>query len=270
MRIFRYWVKERREGLRNGVQVEGVVYGGSDLSVQAARVDLDGRWQQVLSGAFRGSQSLDQGYESDILEEVVHRYGPDVVVTRNRHGAEILNCKGAVFVDVDWFPRTWSEILFGKKNISGEERVRRTLQFFHKVVAQKAQGIQGLRVYETPRGMRVVLNCGASDPRSPVVRVAMDAVHSDHLYQILCEKQNCFRARLTAKPSRMKMRSLNQMWPVDRESQMVREAWAAEYKASASRYAACRYIETIGGVMGSDAIELHDSLSGAHSSKPLA
>lgn len=270
MRIFRYWIKERREGLRDGVQVQGVVYGGSDLSMQAARDDLDGRWQQVLRGAFRGSQSLDQGYESDILEEVVHRYGPDVVVTRNRYGAEILNCKRTVFVDVDWHPRTWREILFGTKKISAEERVRRTLPFFQKVVSQRVQGIRGIRVYETPRGMRVVLNCGSSDPRSPEVQAAMNAVHSDHLYQILCEKQNCFRARLTAKPSRMQMRSLNQIWPVDQELLIVRQAWVAEYRANASKYAACRYLETIGEASRSEAIELHDSLSGALSGKPLA
>lgn len=270
MRIFKHWIRERRTGLLFGDPIGGVVFGGSDTSAEAARLDLDRRWSNVLSGEARGVAAHGAGYEADIREELLERLGAGAAITRNRYGAEILNCEGDVFVDVDWHPVTWWEVLIGRRKIDSAERLRRMLPFLHSIARKGTAGIRGIRVYETPRGMRLVLECGERAARSPVVAAAMEAVRSDHLYSTLCQKQNCFRARLTAKPSRLGMRSLNQGWPLDAAGLVVREQWVREYRGQAGKHAACRYVETLGHLATTATIELHDDRSGALTSLPLA
>lgn len=136
----------------------------------------------------------------------------------------------------------------------------------------------GLRVYRTPAGFRVLASHSTFAPSQIEVAEFFRSLGVDSVYRRMCLNQQCFRARLTAKPWRAgiaaHMRPRPGVWPIKAEQIPVRAAWVAEYELAASRFAACRFVETLGNqVVHPDVrpiIELHDSLSRAHRELPLA
>lgn len=269
MRIFRYWVSEERRESRDGGAVAGRVFGGSNVSVAQAREDLEVRWQGVCERVFLGRRREAGSYEADIREEIVELASEDAVVTRNRYGAEILNCTSPVIVDVDHAsPSLWQRWFGGRDD--DEARVARVVANVTKLVERGKCGIQGARVYRTPAGVRMILATNDIAPRSAEVERMMRALNADRLYAALCRRQNCYRARLTPKPHRIGVRSLRQGWPVDGADHEARSAWVHEYRTAAEPYAACAFLTTIGIAPHAEAVDLHDRWSGALSGKGLA
>jgi hypothetical protein len=270
MRIFRYWVREHRHESRGGNTVEGWVFGGSNVSEQAAAVDLENRWNRVLARVFEGKPRDTENYEADIREEIVMAIDDNTVITRNRYGAEILNCTSPVIVDMDAPAPSFWKSLFGRAANTEEERIAHTLDRLRKIVEKRKCGIRGVRLYRTPAGLRAIVASDETAPASSGVRGLMRLLSADQLYFALCIKQNCYRARLTAKPKRIGHKTLNQSWPVDEEQARAREAWVASYRMASSGYAACAFLEAIGEVPHSPVIDLHDQRSGALTGKSLA
>ncbi|MFO0012463.1 MAG: hypothetical protein ACK553_06955 [Planctomycetota bacterium] len=128
-----------------------------------------------------------------------------------------------------------------------------------------------VRLYRTPAGYRVLATHQPFDARSEEVRGFFAALRVDPVYVRMCINQNCFRARLTAKPWRIgipdNMKPRPGVWPIRPESMAQRTAWIAKYEAKAADVAACRYVESLGS--GSvhyqlrSVIELHDRESRA-------
>lgn len=135
-----------------------------------------------------------------------------------------------------------------------------------------------LRLYQTPAGLRVMAVHATFTPDDPQVSAFFRAVGTDKVYHRMCSNQQCFRARLTAKPWRIgiegHMKPRPGTWPVAAEKMPMRQAWVEAYEAKASGFAACRFMETLGnGITHPDVQavqQLHDELSGALSQKPLA
>ncbi len=136
-----------------------------------------------------------------------------------------------------------------------------------------------LRIYETPNGFRVVAAHRTFDPNDVAVAELFDALNTDPLYRRLCERQQCFRARLTAKPWRMGFRRRYRprpgVWPVtDPEKLALRTAWVDEYEQRQGGYAACRYLHSLGAGELDESVErivhIHDERSGALTDRPLA
>jgi hypothetical protein len=123
-----------------------------------------------------------------------------------------------------------------------------------------------VRLYETPAGLRLIATHTPLDPRSAEVDEFFRAVHVDPVYQRMCLRQNCFRARLSAKPWRCGVESHLKprpgVWPVRPERMPARLAWIDAYEKRAADYAACAFIETIGSDIVHPAIgsivEFHD------------
>lgn len=268
VRIFRFWVSEERRENRGRETVEGRVFGGSNVSEADAVADLERRWRGVCERVFDGKPRDADTYDADIREEIVEMLDENTVVTRNRYGAEILNCTSPVIVDVDHVEPSFFQRLFGK---GGDEatRIDRIVKNVTKLVEEGKFGIQGARMYRTPAGVRVILATNKTAPRSKEVGRMMRALHADGLYASLCRKQNCYRARLTAKPHRIGVKSLRQSWPVDEAQMAEREEWVRGYRAAADGYAACAFLTSTGVVPSSKALDLHDRWSGALSGKPL-
>lgn len=93
----------------------------------------------------------------------------------------------------------------------------------------------------------------------------MDEFHCDPLYTTLCNKQGCFRARLTPKPYRMKMSPYKVNFPrhpgegVDTEFQR----WLSEYEGISRNFSVCKFIEQIGVRHYIDkVIQIHDEITG--------
>ena len=60
-----------------------------------------------------------------------------------------------------------------------------------------------VRVYRTPAGLRLLANHAAIDPRGEEATAFFAIVDSDPLYRLMCQKQACFRARVSPKPWRI-------------------------------------------------------------------
>ncbi len=89
----------------------------------------------------------------------------------------------------------------------------------------------GIRVYETHSGIRLILGIQMADPGSPESRKLLRSFHADRLYVDLCARQNCYRARLTPKPYRIKMKSMRLRYPYEEKDREPIDAWVKEYTA---------------------------------------
>ncbi|MEN6670875.1 hypothetical protein AAJP47_10915 [Psychrobacter sp. B38] len=131
---------------------------------------------------------------------------------------------------------------------------------------------ESFRLYETPAGFRIIATHDTIVPSADLVAQWFECFHADANYVRLCQEQQCFRARLTAKPWRMSEVENNNLakdipakdfWfaedntveetatqqskelALDRES---RKQWIAYYDEYAKHYRACRYVETFSGL----------------------
>ncbi len=252
-----------------------------------------------------------------IREEVLARHG-EVVITRNAYGAHCLNSPSALFADIDFTferdaghtlavfialsvvsvaigmaLRSWSvtfSLLFaalvGCATIAslftrlavlargGSERIAR--ERIVRFIAENPDW--NLRLYRTPAGYRVLATHQTFEARSEEVQRFFTKVSADPVYARMCTHQNCFRARLTAKPWRIgisaHMRPRPGIWPVQSESVAVRNQWIADYEAKAAAFAACRYVESMGSGFVHESlkpvVDLHDRESQALCGAQLA
>ena len=252
-----------------------------------------------------------------IREEIVDRQG-QTIITRNSYGARCLNTPDVLFADIDFpngpplqftatFMLTLSLIsgamawLSGSRGI-GIGLVVLTLLLGSSLVWPVFRMLQAagggaeqaarkriaaylarhpdwnLRLYKTPAGLRVAATHRLFQPSEPAVAEFFAALRTDPLYVAMCLNQQCFRARVTAKPWRIgiqsHMRPRPGVWPVAAERLPVRNAWIADYEAAAHSHAACRFLESVGnGVVHAQAhevLDLHDTLSQARGSLPIA
>lgn len=269
MRIFRHWVRAEKSAVIEGEAYCGVVYGGSNASEEEALEDVERRWERVCA-RIRGQEMAVDEYESDIREEVLGVVAEGAVVTRNRYGAEILNTTELVIVDIDRVPCGLEGLtifrflkrLFGRA-VEDEDPLERLVRRIGGMLEKGHPVLRGGRVYRTPAGFRCLLATRVKDPRAAEVQRLMVELGVDLLYASLCRKQGCYRARLTAKPSRVPMRSLMQKWPVTEEALAVRVKWVAEYRRKSAGMSACRYVLTVGEEPDSPLVKWHDEASGA-------
>jgi len=124
------------------------------------------------------------------------------------------------------------------------------------------------RLYETPKGFRIIVTHDIVLPKDSVVAEWFEYFHADANYVRLSQVQQCFRARLTAKPWRMtevEDKSLNKDIPAkefwfgsnntdadnsteQRQDELkVRKQWITDYEGFTKGYRACRYVETFSG-----------------------
>jgi hypothetical protein len=135
-----------------------------------------------------------------------------------------------------------------------------------------------VRVYKTPLGLRLLATHRLFDPLEQEVVKSFQRLEVDVLYARMCERQRCFRARVSAKPWRAGVTDHLQprpgVWPVQAERMRERGAWVARYELAAKSFSACRYVQTLGSGRVhptiKSVIELHDRLSGATTNLPIA
>lgn len=252
-----------------------------------------------------------------IREEVVARHD-QVVISRNAYGARCLNTPDVLFADVDFVEQApvrlifvcmaglvalallvgwrldsnWLLVvlmlcaLFGANSVAGWlYRLRLRVNGGAEGLARKrvlrflaAHPDWGLRLYRTPAGLRVLATHRTFAPDDPAVARCFAALGADPHYVRMCLRQQCFRARLSAKPWRIgiarHLRPRPGVWPVAPEHLEERRRWVERYEARACAFAACRFLEALGSGVVAPAVaevqRLHDELSGAQSQLPLA
>jgi len=253
-----------------------------------------------------------------IREEIVERHG-DAVVTRNSYGARCLNTPDVLFVDVDfaeapaggpmlavpgaagigaalagWATRSWVFALAAaalvlalgvwrvrvekaRRDAAPREPLQAARARIDRFIAQRPDW--HLRLYVTPAGLRALAMHRTFSPADPAVADAFQALGADPVYVRMCTHQNCFRARVSAKPWRIgigeHLRPRPGVWPVAPEQLPQRRGWVARYEDRAAGFAACRFVGAVGAT-GSATFEtravqaLHDQLCRADSTLPLA
>ncbi|RGE41858.1 hypothetical protein DZC30_17920 [Comamonas testosteroni] len=135
----------------------------------------------------------------------------------------------------------------------------------------------GLRVYQTPKGLRIIVTHAPWGWQSPEVQTLFHELEVDPIYALLCSRQQCFRARVSGKPWRMEMNGPStpeRRWPVQPENLPARQQWNQAYDQKSGQFAACHFLEQMGNpVLCAEAqefIQWHDSACNAYSDLPLA
>jgi hypothetical protein len=133
-----------------------------------------------------------------------------------------------------------------------------------------------LRLYRTPAGFRVMVMHSKFHARDTQVKYLFQALNTDPVYVRMCERQACFRARVSPKPWRIGMSKHigPGVWPVKVDYLSRRTAWIGEYDSMAQCYAACKFIAELGNGQSDSAIDavrrLHDEWCRAESNNPIA
>ncbi|MDR2690429.1 MAG: hypothetical protein LBB76_11830 [Azoarcus sp.] len=139
-----------------------------------------------------------------------------------------------------------------------------------------------IRLYRSPGGFRLMVTHRSFLPSEPEVLEFFKATGTDPKYQAMCLKQQCFRARVSAKPWNINPNGAvffaplrGGVWPVAPARMEKRRAWIEQYEIAAQPYAACTFIESLGSGMEHPEIhpvrEWHDKLCRAlDASLPLA
>ena len=205
MKIYKYWTVEKQKIIIDGAEQEVTCYGGSNISVEDARGKAKEKAQKIQR-KIAGEKHLFEDYESEIREELLQTIDEHSVITRNRYGARVLNVESLMILDIDKpKPTTAGGLggLFKKKDTRPPKE-----QIFEmvKTLATTKYKDLSFRIYETYQGARVIVLGREFDPCDDATKKMMDEFNCDPLYTLLCNKQGCYRARLTPKPSRMKVR----------------------------------------------------------------
>ena len=134
-----------------------------------------------------------------------------------------------------------------------------------------------LRIYETPAGLRLLAIHRTFAPDEPEVLELFSEVGADKFFVKMCQRQNCFRARVSPKPWRIGIETHMRpagVWPVDPQRLPERRAWVETYERQAENFASCRFLEELGnGAKDPECcavLALHDRLCKSDTELPLA
>jgi hypothetical protein len=266
MKIYKHWAVEKQKILIDGVEQLITCYGGSNTSIEDAHSRAKAK-AEIIKRKIKGEKHLFDGYEAEIREEILEIIDDHSVITRNRYGAQVLNAETLLILDIDK-PKTSLADIFRKKD-AGQDKLK-IFDMVRKLASTPKYQVYGFRIYETYQGARVIVLGKDFDPRHPDTRKIMNEFNCDALYMTLCQKQNCFRARLTPKPYRMKIRRYKVQYPREGDDAELRQ-WLAEYERESRNFSVCKFIEQAGARQYvDDVVRLHDEITGANFHQPLA
>lgn len=257
MRIFKYWVRYRKEITIAGTAQDIHLFGGSNVSESEAEKDAEKRARSLAERINTGFRK-NKDYEADILEEIIDEVDSDNIITRNRYGALVLNSKNLMFIDIDT-PKLSVWNLFFRGKMSRKEKM---LLGIEKEINKNKYERHSFRLYETFKGYRLMVLHKNYDPRSKDSFDIMRDFGVDKLYYTLCVKQNCFRARLTPKPNRIKQKMPKIIFPDrDMSQEITHSNWVAEYDEKSEEFATCKLVKTYGSSIYNRAITYHDRIT---------
>jgi hypothetical protein len=135
-----------------------------------------------------------------------------------------------------------------------------------------------IRLYRTPAGFRAMVMQQKFASSADEVKILFHFLKVDPIYERMCERQACFRARVSPKPWRIgissRMGPRPGVWPIKAEYLSKRKDWVGLYDKKSKAYASCRFVAELGaGKADSDIVnlmKLHDDLCQADSDLPLA
>lgn len=287
MKIARYWAKGEANAYRSdGVPISLSIWRWSDSSEQDAQQRASTAAQEAAhrmeSGAAPegGYGYLDNPPREEILEEITGEDGQTIAtVTRNSYGSLILNTDSMMFIDVDvesdsGFSASGGILSKLVSLLSGSGRRRKKAQVSSEFVIahgragyaedeaamQVPEGPTGriaqaaamfpadtFRLYQTAAGYRIMLVNRPVSPTSDECKRILASFDADPLYARLCEKQECFRARLTPKHWRCELPGPPCRYPLRNASEeRVYDEWITQYEQVIEPYATCQFLQQFG------------------------
>jgi hypothetical protein len=266
MKIYKYWAVEKQSIVIDGMQQSITCYGGSNSSVEQAQIQAKEKAEKVKR-KIKGEKHLFDEYEAEIREEILQIIDDHSAITRNRYGAQVLNAERLLILDIDK-PKSSLGDLFRRRD-AGQDKTR-IFDRVRKLAATAKYQDYGFRIYETYQGARVIVLGRDFNPRDRNTVHLMNEFNCDRLYMTICQKQGCFRARLTPKPYRMSMRRYKVLFPREGEEAEFTQ-WLAEYDRERRNFNVCRFIEQVGARHSvNEVIRLHDEITGVNFRQPLA
>jgi hypothetical protein len=266
MKIFKYWIAEKSRIEIQGEMKDLTTYGGSNLSPEDAALKAKDKMEKVRR-KINGEDHIFDDYEVEIREEILQMVDDKTIITRNRYGAQVMNAESLMFLDIDK-PKTSLGSFFKKS--TPESNKERIFEMVRKQAESSKYAGLAFRMYETYQGARVIVTGRNFDARDRETQSLMGDFNVDPLYAAICRKQGCFRARLTPKPWRMKMKAYKVRYP--RETLDIQfDAWLQTYEQASKDFSVCKFIGNAGTSHGaSEAVRLHDEVTGASLRLPLA
>jgi len=276
--IPRHWT--RADGAAtdpNGKPYRFQLWGWSEESVADALRMARDRLADVVARIAHGEPSGAYLYEKQPLrEEIIRQLGDagsesEAVVTRNRYGARVLNTAQVPFIDVDAPQVGALARLFGRFRHGAQPDP--TLERIREACRRTIR--HAFRIYRTKAGYRVLATDLFLDPRCEKTREFLAGFAADPFFIKLCGLQGSFRARLTPKPWRCGCSLPPGRYPRNDPSLRSRfDAWPASYEAASTRFASCRFVESIGSGRPSyrsrAVVDEHDTVTQALSDLPPA
>jgi hypothetical protein len=308
MKIARYWARGEAQAVcSDEAPIELSIWRWSDSSQQVAQQRATAAAEDAARRMETGSVAGGHGYgyfdnppREEIIEEITGEDGGTIAtVTRNRMGSLILNTDGLMFIDVDTESAS-SEPSGGILSrlaslLTGSGRRRKKAQVSSEFMVahgragyadDDAPGIvpegptgriaqaaamfpsDTFRLYQTAAGYCVMLINRPVSPTSEECKNVLSSFDADPLYVRLCEKQECFRARLTPKYWRCEMpRPPYRFSLKDSSEEQVYDEWITQYEQAIEPYVTCQFLKQFGpGETHPDLailIRVHDMMSRA-------
>ena len=268
MKIYKYWTIEKQKIIIDGTQQEVTCYGGSNVSMDDARAKAQEKAQKIQR-KIAGEKHLFEDYESEIREELLQTIDDRSVITRNRYGARVLNVEKLMILDIDK-PKSSGGGLAGLFKKKDPRPPKEQIFDMVKTLATTKYTNLSFRIYETFQGARVIVLGRDFDPRDSETKKMMDEFNCDPLYTLLCIKQDCYRARLTPKPSRMKFRGFKVKYPREGDEGEF-QRWVSEYESMSRNFSVCKFVGQVGASHSMpDVVQLHDDVTGVGYPQRLA
>ncbi len=263
---------------KNGTELRTYNFlGGSLSSLDEAKKNALKK-RDVIRNKIEGKEDYrnPQEYDIDICEEIIATIDEKNVITRNRYGALVLNAEHLMIVDVDHNKARYRIpdfnifrylVSFFKQKKYSEG----LLGHLEEALDKKAYHHLYTRIYQTPNGYRLILQGQKFNARSQESKKLMRRLYADWEYSNICYQQQCYRARLTPKPWRIKIKRPKIIFPFRTDEENLKHnAWVEQYQTKSEGYSACRLIREIGEKRKNKVVDYHDEFCKALSNLPMA
>lgn len=288
MRIPPHWARGSYTGKTRWFKSETfTAVGWSFETLAEAKAHATEKAKRIFD-YLKNGQTLDRYEygERHLCEEIINRIEIDgdevAIITRNRYGALVLNAASVMFVDVDFevdaHPATgettpqgapdeaapvtksgfWEpvQLLFSKSKRTAKRETLATARLNGITQWFRSNPEHSGRIYRTAKGFRVIMTGRPFDPKAEETGQIFKSLKADPLYQKLTERQECFRARLTPKPWRLKVgKPFTCVWPREHpEDREKFQTWLKIYESESRNHEVCHLVESFGSPTWPEAI----------------
>jgi hypothetical protein len=269
MKYYKYWattsVMIMRKGKEFSVSVKGFSSESQIAAINNAESNKTVVSREIVANIYETSRDI-------LVEEVIREIESSprsTVITRNRYGSLVLNSTDIIFTDhdMDAMQESFLMSLFRRRPKNKQallDSIRTSLL---------KRGLYA-RVYETKNGYRCIIT-NKSEPGGTRESISLlKKLHCDKQYIHMTKVQECYRARLTPKPFRMKLSKPPIRFPYATEkARELFNEWLLTYQRELVKYATCKFVEEIGSTMDSrilGVVKIHDELTKSSTNLTLA